>query len=217
MSGNFSFDTVSEFDKHIEHSIPRYSDIHKCVNGLINYYIRPGSTIIDIGCSTGKLLKRIKKENPESNCIGYDVSQNLLPNDNSGCKFIFDNVLSNHVMFPDSSIVISMFTLSFIPKEDRLYILQKIYNSINYGGLLIVSDKCYAESPRIQDIFTFLYYDFKKRKFSNDEIMDKELSLRSIQEPMESSEYEYLFKTVGFHKVETFWKYFNFQGWICLK
>jgi tRNA (cmo5U34)-methyltransferase len=88
---------------------------------------------------------------------------------------------------------------------------------MNRGAVLIATDKVYSTSAKIQDMFTFLYYDYKKSFFSDAEILEKEKSLREIQAPQTEAENVSMFKDAGFSYVDCFWKYYNFQGWICLK
>lgn len=223
---SFSFDTIQDFDLHIKSSIPRYEDIHKCIDGINQYFIKDNYKIYDIGCSTGSLLTRISHNYSEKNLtlIGIDKSDNLIGKDNrvssseeAKIRFINGDILNEKITIENADIVYSIFTLCFIPYKFRESVLRKIFSGMNFGGVLIVTDKIYASNSKIQDIYTFLYYDFKKNYFSNDEILDKEKDLREIQMPLSSSENIELLRKVGFKKIDSFWKYFNFQGYIAIK
>lgn len=72
----FSFNTIEDFDEHILTSIPNYDILIEAIKSMSEYFMTEGSNIYDLGCSTGKLLKSIKREGV--NKIGYDVA-NLLP------------------------------------------------------------------------------------------------------------------------------------------
>lgn len=219
--GNFSFDTIDSFDDHINTSIPRYNDIHACIDGLIQYFITDGARIYDIGCSTGSLLRRIDVEYKEKSLelIGIDQSANLLPNShaNGRCHFILDDVTDENFVIENADIVFSIFTLCFIPVNDRYRLVKKIYDGMKKGGIFISTDKIYASDSKVQDIFTFLYYDFKRKTFGAEEILNKEISLREIQKPITETENVNMFRNAGFDRVDSFWKYYNFQGWICVK
>ena len=219
--GNFSFDSIDSFDDHINTSIPRYSDIHACIDGLIQYFVTDAARIYDIGCSTGSLLRRIdvKFKDKSLELIGIDQSANLLPHAqaNGRCQLILDDVTGEDFEIERADIAFCIFTLCFIPLHERYELVQKIYDGLHHGGVLISTDKIYAGDSKLQDIFTFLYYDFKRQTFQPQEILDKEISLREIQKPITQAENEAMFYDAGFDRVESFWKYYNFQGWICIK
>ena len=47
------------FDEHIEKSIRGYSQLIEDVVSLSRYFIERGTSVIDIGCSTGKMTKAL--------------------------------------------------------------------------------------------------------------------------------------------------------------
>ena len=53
----FTFATAEEgFDSHIDQSVRGYSNLWNDVLKFSEYFVEDGTTIVDIGCSTGKLL-----------------------------------------------------------------------------------------------------------------------------------------------------------------
>jgi len=215
----FSFDTIKNFDRHIESSIPRYSDIHACIDGILGYFVKDDARIFDIGCSTGKMLKRIDAAyaNKRLELIGYDTAENLLPKNSGKCSFRNVDILSDRAVIINADIVFCLFTMCFIPLKLRAALMKKIYSGLVDGGIFICAEKLYAESPKMQNVFTFLYYDFKMKSFNEKEILSKEKDLREIQEPLSASKNEEMFRSVGFSTVEMFWKYYSFAAWVCVK
>ena len=66
---DFSFSNLGteNFDEHIDQSIPHYSTLNNNIVALSNYFIEGQTNVYDIGCSTGKLLRRLRDErNAES-------------------------------------------------------------------------------------------------------------------------------------------------------
>ena len=53
------------FDEHIEQSIRGYSNLLDDVIGLSRYFVEDDTTIVDIGCSTGKLTKAMIEYNQD--------------------------------------------------------------------------------------------------------------------------------------------------------
>ena len=207
----FDFNTIQNFDKHIEQSIPNYDILSSSILRMSEFFVQEGKTIYDIGCSTGKLVYELQKKFPNK-VIGIDKSSNLLPKE--PCFVEAD--LNNSYDFKDACIVYSLFTLQFLRKENRQKILQDIYKGLCNGGALFLAEKTYAESSPIQDIFTFSYYDYKKSSFSEKDILDKERDLRTILRPNTHGEIMSMLNECGF-KTELFYKYFMFNGYLCVK
>lgn len=226
MVKDFSFDTIKRFDDHINSSIPRYEDIHACIDGLLEYTVKDNYIIYDLGCSTGNLLSRIDNKFKQSslNLIGIDKSTNLLPDKvvqneetNNLIKFQLVDMENDQFLFNNADIVLSVFTLCFIKPKYRQKIINTIYSGLHKHGVFIFVDKVYSDNTRIQDMFTFLYYQIKRNNFTPDQILDKEMSLRGIQYPFTEKENFEMLAASGFKKIESFWRYYNFEGFICIK
>ena len=216
----FSFSTVENFDDHIDKSIENYSTLNKNVVSLAQYFLEEDTNMFDIGCSTGKLIHTIQDKYPtigvkyhgiekEPNMISQFVSSenvSLLPLDLVG----FDG-------FNNACLITSIFTLQFIPLRHRKTILQRIYNGLNDGGAFIFSEKLISKYTKIENILTFLYYDYKRLSFTSEEILQKEQDLRHIMKPVTLKENITLLESVGFKTIDVFWKQYDFTGIIAIK
>ena len=208
----FSFDTIQNFDKHILQSIPNYDLLFDSILKVSKFFLDESMNVYDIGCSTGKLLKALDFK---GNKIGLDNCINLLPKSND-IEFI--NVdLNQPYIFEEACLIFSIFTFQFLQKRIRSNLIRQIYNGLNEGGAFIFVEKTLARNTIMQEIFTFAYYDFKKKFFTEKEILDKEVSLRRILKPNTSLENYEMLKEVGFKKIEKFYKYFHFEGYLCIK
>jgi hypothetical protein len=60
----FSFSNFStHFDEHINKSIRGYSDLRNDVVKISEYFVENDTTVMDLGCSQGSLLRRMKEQN----------------------------------------------------------------------------------------------------------------------------------------------------------
>jgi tRNA (cmo5U34)-methyltransferase len=121
--------------------------------------------------------------------------------------------------YENMSVVFSLFTLQFLPEKDRLPLIKKLYDGLIDGGAIILSEKVQAKNAKFQDMLSFIYYDFKKRNFTEKDILDKE---RSIRDQMKLwSEYKLLemLKSVGFtsNNIQIFWRNHLFIGLVAFK
>lgn len=223
MNEKFSFDTIKDFDKHIGLSIPNYEHVHELICSLSTYFIKKHSNVFDIGTSTGSLILKIRDHNKNTegvNYVGIDTSDNLLPDttkEDSFLEFRKADVTSDKVGFMNGSLVTSVFTLQFIPLDQRMGLLSKIHNQLNPGGAVIVCEKVFCKDGFMQDLFTFSYYDYKKKSFTEKEILDKQHDLREIMQPLSEEQNKIMWREVGFKNIETFFTSLFFKGWVLCK
>jgi len=215
---SFSFGSIDNFDEHIDQSIPHYSTMNNNIVALSDYFIDEETNVYDIGCSTGKLLKRLKVGRNKTNFIGLEINENFTKDfiQEKNLSLINKDLLEFDD-FHNASLITSVFTLQFVPQKDRQAILEKIYNGLNKGGAFIFSEKVIAKSAKIENMLTFLYYDFKKKSFSEKEILDKEIDLRSIMKPVTIEDNFIMLKKAGFKDIEIIWRNFNFLSIVAIK
>jgi tRNA (cmo5U34)-methyltransferase len=205
----FSFDTINDFDNHIIKSIPNYDILFSSIKSISEYFFCENTNVYDLGCSTGKLLKSI---NNNCNKIGYDIA-NLLPKEEG----FYEVDLNNKFNINNACVVYSIFTMQFLNPSCRKQYLLNIYNGLNKGGALIISEKIYQNQGKFQEILSFSHYDYKKNNFTIDEIFSKEKDLRFIMKPFIESELDQLLIDCGFTTKTTFWQMFNFKAIIAIK
>lgn len=225
MTGKFTFATREEgFDTHIDTSIRGYGDLWQDVVDISQYFVENDTMVVDIGCSTGKMLKSMIAQNtfaPRAEYEGIEIEEDFwgeYENDERNfnrLRYFKGNVLDYG--FYNCSYVTSIFTLQFMSHKDRQEIIRSVYEGLNPGGAFVFAEKTMPENVRIHEIRTFTYYDFKRRTFTTDDIMDKERQLRHMTKPSTRNELITMCNTAGFAAVDTFWQNHAFTGFIALK
>ena len=215
------------FDEHIEKSIRGYSNLLEDVISLSRYFVEDDTNIVDIGCSTGKLTKAMIEYNEDhcsdGNYIGIEIAEGFfkdLENRADELKkhqvdFILDDI--RNYDFENCSLVTSIFTLQFMPKKDRLNVMKNIYKGLNDGGAFIFAEKTICQNALVQDMITFNYYDYKRKSFDTEDIMDKERTLRHMMKPNTWEEIEINLAKAGFSDVQPFWRNHAFVGALAIK
>jgi tRNA (cmo5U34)-methyltransferase len=222
----FTFASEEEgFDQHIQLSIRGYLDLWNDVLKFSKYFIEDTTTVVDLGCSTGKLLKAMKTYNDEHapHCIykGVEVEEDFFSElrDEDNLKFCKMDVrdFDWDVETQNCSLVTSIFTLQFLPKRDRNIIVGKIYNSLVTGGAFIFSEKVLSTNSQIEEMMTFCYYDWKRQYFTEKEILEKEVQLRHMMKLLSREQLVDMLKVAGFTTIEQFWQNYNFVSFIAVK
>jgi SAM-dependent methyltransferase len=143
--------------------------------------------IIDVGCGPGRLTHKIGKLGPEYFTYGLDISESFIkfakdnkPFGNQGhflCED-FTNPPSNSFL-PTGEIILMQGVLHHVHGEDRAKFLQRSFDLLKPGGILIIGDefvKDYeSEEERILNVAKFyLHIIDEARKGGLDELAKEE-------------------------------------------
>jgi tRNA (cmo5U34)-methyltransferase len=229
-SWEFDKEVTSVFDNMLERSIPQYEQMRLLVSKLSSEVINdiniPTKTIIDIGCSKGRALESIYKLHPSLKYIGIEYSKPMYDycvdkwSDKNKVSFLNTDLCDFYpnIDRPDNVLCLSILTLCFIPIEYRSFVLTNIYNSLCKNGALIIVEKCLSNNYATSNYIDNIYYDMKKTNgYTQEQIASKRKSLEGVLVPLQTSFNEELFRQVGFNKIDVFWKYLNFTGWVLIK
>ena len=217
------------FDNHIEKSIRGYSHLMEDVISLSRYFIENNTNVVDIGCSTGKMTKALIDHNmdhcTDATYIGLEIAdgfqKDLIKRAEEVKKYYYNVYFKKEdardYNYTNCSLVTSIFTLQFMPKIDRESLVKKIYDGLRSGGAYIFAEKTICENALVQDMITFNYYDYKRKSFSTEDIMDKERTLRHMMKPNTWKEIEEMILKAGFSVVQPFWRNHAFVGALGVK
>lgn len=209
----FSFDTIEDFDDHISKSIPNYHLLSSAICDLSTFFVQDKTSVIDLGCSTGKLLEQIPFQGQK---IGLDIATNLLPKSHDNVQYHQSDLMELEEL-PPASLILSIFTLQFIPIEHRINIMKRVHEALVPNGAFIWAEKVYEFDGLYERIFSNAYYDFKRQSFTTQEIMDKERDLRKLMKPQSTFDNQKMAVQAGFLDGAMFWKFYDFEAWVYIK
>lgn len=228
-SWSFSGDTVSSFDNHVKKSVPFYDNGQKLICEISDYFLKNENAICyDLGSSTGSLTFNLAEYNknirPKVKFHGVDIEKDMV---NFAKKKIKKNKLSNILFscedlskfkFTKTPFITSYYTIQFIKPSERQKIINKIYDSLEWGGGFVMFEKVRAPDARFQDMMLGLYDEYKiNAGYSSDEIFNKTRSLRGVLEPFSSQGNKDLLVRSGFKDILTVMKYLCFEGFLAIK
>jgi len=224
----FSFTTIRDFDIHIAQEIRGYETLFTIVTEMADTVIATGTNAYDIGCSTGRFLvtlsERLAAETDKFR-RRYVRFIGIEPNDNFAAShrdtpdsvtFVQERVTAS-TRFENASLISSIFTLQFIPIQERQAVIQNIYRGLNPGGVLLLAEKVYSTDPEIDRLLNNSHLDFKREFTDSERIFSKDAQLRSIMRPLTLQDNVSLLENAGFDRHECFWRVNNFVALIAVK
>ena len=221
----FGGDVPGTFVSHIRQSVPFYDEGHDLVCQLSDFFVSNTSVVYELGVSTGELLKKLANHNTHktgARWIGSDVEPAMIANARSHCADVENITIVKEdarlMELEMSDLIVSYYTMQFIPPRDRQALFDRIYASLNWGGAFIMFEKVRAPDARFQDIMVTLYNDFKLRQgFSPEEILTKTRSLKGVLEPFSTEGNLGLLRRAGFQDITSVFKYLCFEGFLAIK
>jgi tRNA (cmo5U34)-methyltransferase len=223
----FGAETATVFDDMVSRSVPFYDEIQRMVCELAADFAVAGSSVCDLGCSTGTTLLALNDViDPGARFVGVDNSEEMLAKAKAKLapaerKRRLDLVcadLNDCHAVEDASVVTMILTLQFVRPLYRERILQHIYDELRHDGCLILVEKVTGAHTLLNRLFIEHYYDYKRRMgYSDLEISQKREALENVLIPYRYEENRDLLLETGFIHVEEFFRYYNFCGMIAVK
>lgn len=226
---NFTFDdsVANVFQDMITRSVPGYRTTLAMIGVIASRFVQEGSTVFDLGCSlgAGTIIAANAKTSVSYKVVGVDTSQAMLDRcresiEESRPRADVELRLQDirNTVVANASVVILNFTLQFLPIEDRLPLLKGIYEGLNPGGILVLSEKIHFETPKKEDLLYQLHHDFKRANgYSDLEISQKRTALENtlITETLQA--HHKRLQEVGFEQIYNWFQCFNFASLVAVK
>ncbi len=221
---SFGGSVPEHFEDHISKSVPYYREGHDMIARLSDFFLREGSQVYEIGCSTAALSRRLVdwNEGRTLKVTGLEIEPEMVKRATDLARdypsITVENADAVAFPFEKSDLVVSYYTTQFVRPAVRQQLIDRIYESLNWGGAFIMFEKVRGPDARFQDILTTLYTDFKLANgLSEKEIVHKTRSLKGVLEPFSSQGNRDLLERAGFVDTMTVFKHLCFEGFLAIK
>jgi tRNA (cmo5U34)-methyltransferase len=227
---DFRFDerVVDVFPDMIQRSVPGYGTMISTIGILAARYAQEDSHCYDLGCSLGAITLSMRQRITKSNCdiIAVDNSramiergQQLLASDQTlAIPVTMICADLQNVDIENASVVVLNFTLQFIPVEERLLLIKRIYQGLKPGGILILSEKIAFDDNAKHEFHIEAHHDFKRANgYSDLEISQKRSALEKVLIPETLVSHQQRLKLAGFGFSELWFQCFNFISLVAIK
>ncbi len=220
----FAFDAevARVFDDMISRSVPGYDLLVRMMALYADTFVTSASRVYDLGCSTGVMSRVIARQLSFNNVeiIAIDNSCSMIEKCRGQstepvlwqCADVLDVEISQ------ASMVVLNLTLQFIDPDRRDELIRRIYQGLNPGGVLVLTEKVELTDARQQQTMTELYQGFKKiQGYSDLEISQKRSALENVLIPDTPERHIERFQQAGFEEVYQSFHCFTFQSFLARK
>lgn len=227
---DFVFDdkVAQVFDDMINRSVPGYSTVIAMIGVMADRYCKEGSCVYDLGCSLGGATLAVANRVTGRNyhLIAVDNSAAMVTRLESKLESLRYSGVEIECLCEDiqvtslknASVVILNYTLQFIPVADRTELITKIFDGMQPGGILIVSEKIQFPDQDLNALFTDLYHSFKENMgYSKLEISQKRAALENVLIPETIDQHRDRLSRAGFHSIDVWFQSFNFASMVAFK
>jgi len=221
----FDADVSRVFEDMIRRSVPGYGLTLQMITEIAGLYAQDNSKLYDLGCSLGASTLAMAQGIQANGCqiVGVDNSEPMVRCCEKNVKqspvpVVVVQANIQDVGIEDASIVVLNFTLQFIPRHERLILVQRIYQGMKKGGVLVLSEKVAFESDFEQQQYILLHESFKKAQgYSEMEVSRKRQSLENVLVPETIEAHHARLQDAGFSKSQTWFQCFNFVSMLAYK
>ncbi len=209
---------AKEFDDIIIKLIPYYNQMIGALIDSIHFDNDAAIRIIDLGCGTGTISKRISEKYPNSKIICLDVASNMIDiakhklSGHNDVEFItgdFSKIDTNEKY----DVIVSSLALHHLEndKEKRDF-YTKVYDSLTDFGIFYNADVVLASTDYLQDVNMNRWIEFINKRVSMDEILNKWIPTYNAEDrPAKLLDQLKWLEDIGFKSVDVIWKYYNFS------
>ena len=223
----FNEHVVEVFDDMLDRSIPFYAEVIAATARLLDRFLHTGDTVYDLGCATGTTLLEFSRllDNSGLQFTGIDNSGPMLEkarlkaelySKTESLSFLEEDIIKTD--HPGAGAFIVNYTLQFIRPLQRSDFIQRLYDNLRPGGIILLSEKVINHDSRLNREYIDIYHQFKKAKgYSELEIAKKREALENVLIPFSIGENTAILEDSGFTSVHTYFQWFNFASFIAVK
>ena len=224
---DFQFDqeVVKVFDDMVRRSVPGYDSMIQMIGLIARMYGQDNTNYYDLGSSTGAITLSIALNNKSKNnqFLAIDNSEEMveqckknLQNKIANLQVVCDDI--NQVKIQNASIVVLNLTLQFIDVNLRSNLINKIYDGLEPGGILIISEKIHFDDAVTQNQITKLHMDFKKENgYTELEIANKRQAIENVLITETTEQHLDRLRECGFVEPSCFFQCLNFVSFLSVK
>jgi tRNA (cmo5U34)-methyltransferase len=213
------FDGEAEkFDGIILKNVPYYDEMTDILVNHLIFKKTKNLKIIDIGCGTGNIACKIKKQFPRAKIKCVDIAEKMIKiagkklSSFSGIEFEIADFAKFEFSEKYDAVVSSLALHHIDSDKTKIAFYEKIYRALKKGGIFINADIVLSSSPFFQQENMKNWERFLLKSYNIRHVRKMWLARYKDEDRPASLllQLEWLRK-IGFKDVDVFWKYYNFS------
>jgi tRNA (cmo5U34)-methyltransferase len=209
---------AKEFDEIILRIIPWYSQMIEALTDAIHYDSDQSFRVIDLGCGTGTVAKRISEKYPNAEIVCLDIASNMINiakhklSDHLNTKFITGD-FSKADFDGKFDVVVSSLALHHLENDSfKKEFYKKIYDILNDSGQFINADVILASTDFHQEVYMNRWVEYMNRSYPKEQIFDNWIRKYYAEDrPAKLIDQLKWLEDIGFGSIDVIWKYYNFS------
>lgn len=206
-----------EFDGIIVKLIPYYSEMVKGIVAALPFPADTPIRVLDLGCGTGTVARRILDGFPAAQLTCLDFSAKMIEMARIKLKGAGNArfVTSDFREFPwddrYDAVVSSLALHHLVTDEEKREFYGRVFGGLKHGGCFYNADMVLASSTGLQDVYMERWKEFMCRSVPRREVEERWLrAYRAEDHPAPLSHHLEWMREAGFQGVDVLWKYYNF-------
>ncbi len=224
----FDADVAGVFDDMLRRSIPDYETMRRLTFELGERFVRPRTTVVDLGASRGEaLVPFVDRYGAQNRWVAVEVSEPMraaLSQRFAGLigasvvEVRGDDLRYGYPPVSNVSLTLCVLTAMFVPIEYRQRLLRDAYASLAPGGALLIVEKVLGDGVLLDELYVERYLAMKRAHgYSQEEVDRKRYALEGVLVPVTAEWNEQLLRRAGFAHVDCYWRWLNFAGWVAVR
>lgn len=223
----FAFDesVAAVFDDMIRRSVPGYQSVLQMIGYFTDVHARPATRLYDLGASLGTATHIMSEAVAGRDCliVAVDNSEPMverlkatLVDSATDVEVVCEDLLDTPIT--NASVVVLNLAMQFIDPDERERLVKRIYQGLNPGGVLLLTEKISFADPDRDAQVSELYYAYKKTQgYSDLEIAQKRTALENVLICDTQETHLDRLKACGFEKIDVWFQVLNFISLVAVK
>jgi tRNA (cmo5U34)-methyltransferase len=227
----FNDEVAKVFPDMLQRSIPGYAATIEAIGALAARYVRQDTNCYDLGCSLGAATIAMRQGIRKSGCqiVGVDTAPAMIERcreivaedgrqNPAGTVVELKQGDIRDITVENASMVVLNYTLQFLPMDDRDALMRAVFEGLNDGGLLVLSEKVIDENDEMERLLVDLHHEHKRRnEYSALEISRKRAALENVLIPETVAAHRSRLAAAGFRYTAVWLRYFNFVSIVAIR
>ncbi len=222
----FEFDegVANVFRDMISRSVPGYELLLHMIGLYAQVFVKERTNIYDLGCSLGDVSRMVAEHTGAMDCTIFAIDNSAAMIEKceaqhagvSKIRWVREDL--QNIDIQNASLVILNLTLQFIHPDKRPGLIGQIFQGLNAGGVLLLTEKIEQENELESRRMVQLHQAFKKTQgYSDLEISQKRTALENVLVSDSDSVHRSRLEQAGFSEVYQWFRCLNFSSYLAIK